>query len=175
MQLRLEIGGSFDMYRFTVRTAGKELDAGELPIKLKCELQGYMPPYLHTPGADEPAKPGGTRTTATGLKFRETKGGSWKWTVELSADDAEGLQREARAARIHAAPEGMIGLDGTTWTLSLEAGFCQVRYSWWGGPNRRWKALAQLSDRLLALSRLQEILPRAYEDYLSYPPEGAEG
>jgi len=51
--------------------------------------------------------------------------------------------------RITAFPEFSMGLDGTTYTISIKNGFNSVIYSWWEECPPEWEKLGKLADKLI--------------------------
>jgi hypothetical protein len=49
-------------------------------------------------------------------------------------------------------PETTSGLDGTTYELLIERGLTNIPFAWWNEPPGVWKALGELSKRLLAIA-----------------------
>jgi len=47
-------------------------------------------------------------------------------------------------------PEGNFGLDGTTYELLIERGFSKAQFTWWYEPPLVWKALGEVSKKLLS-------------------------
>jgi hypothetical protein len=52
-------------------------------------------------------------------------------------------------------PEATSGLDGTTYELLIERGLNKVQFNWWCEPPEVWKALGELSRRLLNKANAQ--------------------
>ena len=56
------------------------------------------------------------------------------------------------ALRVAAAPSSSsIGLDGTTYTITIEEGWASATYTWWQEAPPEWAPLAQLMARIVTL------------------------
>jgi hypothetical protein len=78
-----------------------------------------------------------------------TKGISWK--REVSPTEVRDILDILEHQLISVVPETVIGLDGTTYEFFIERGFSKVQFTWWCEPPAVWKALGEISKRLLLI------------------------
>ncbi|MGH9893041.1 MAG: hypothetical protein ACREA0_13825 [bacterium] len=74
------------------------------------------------------------------------------WEIPLEKEATESLITELAAIRLPLIAESAIGLDGTTYSLTITRGFNQVSLSWWGSPPGAWKSMGPLLERLVSLA-----------------------
>src|SRR5262245_6033560 len=73
-------------------------------------------------------------------------------TRRIPESEASPLIDALRTAKISAAPRGVLGLDGKTYTLEVISGLHTVRYTWWSALPEEWAALSPVYDRLVKLA-----------------------
>ncbi|HTF24484.1 MAG TPA: hypothetical protein VK937_11295 [Candidatus Limnocylindria bacterium] len=71
------------------------------------------------------------------------------WRKDIPPEEVEEILDTLKSQIPSAVPEAISGLDGTTYELLIERGSNMVQFTWWCGPPRVWKALGELSTRLL--------------------------
>ena len=69
--------------------------------------------------------------------------------ITISPSDFNDLLEDIKLSRIPASPEFSMGLDGTTYTISIKNGFNSVTYSWWEECPPEWEKLGKLADKLI--------------------------
>ena len=69
--------------------------------------------------------------------------------ITMSPSDFNDLLEDIKLYRITAFPEFSMGLDGTTYTISIKNGFNSVTYSWWEECPPEWEKLGKLADKLI--------------------------
>ncbi len=74
------------------------------------------------------------------------------WRREVSPTEVRDILDILEHRVISVVPEPIIGLDGTTYELLIERGFSKVQFTWWCEPPTGWKALGEVSKRLLSIS-----------------------
>jgi len=86
---------------------------------------------------------------------------SINWQREVPPSEAKKLTAAMEHQAVSVAPEGVLGLDGTTYELLIERGFNRIQYTWWGEPPAAWRPLRKLSNTLLgvadAASRIEHL------------------
>ncbi len=71
------------------------------------------------------------------------------WQQDISPAEAREILDTLESQVPSTVPEVIFGLDGTTYELLIERGFNRVQFAWWCEPPAVWKALGELSSRLL--------------------------
>jgi len=71
------------------------------------------------------------------------------WRKNIPPEEVEEILDTLKSQIPSAIPEAISGLDGTTYELLIERGFNKVQFTWWCEPPGVWKALGELSRRLL--------------------------
>src|SRR5271157_4177815 len=79
-----------------------------------------------------------------------TKGISWR--REVSPTEVRDILDILEQQVISVVPETFMGLDGTTYELLIERCFSKVQFTWWCEPPAGWKALGEVSKRLLSIA-----------------------
>src|SRR5688572_20350300 len=74
------------------------------------------------------------------------------WQREIQRHEAREIIDILEHQLVSIAPESILGLDGTTYELLIERGFSKVQFTWWCDPPRVWKALGEVSERILAMA-----------------------
>ena len=87
------------------------------------------------------------------------------WQRDVPPSEAKKLTAAMEHQAVSVAPEGVLGLDGTTYELLIERGFNRIQYTWWGEPPAAWRPLRELSNTLLgvadAASRIEHLQSNA--------------
>ena len=71
------------------------------------------------------------------------------WQQDIPPVEAREILDTLKSQVPSTVPEAISGLDGTTYELLIERGFNKVQFTWWCEPPGVWKALGELSRRLL--------------------------
>jgi hypothetical protein len=74
------------------------------------------------------------------------------WRREVSPTEVRDILDILEHQVISVVPETVMGLDGTTYELLIERGFSKVQFTWWCEPPAVWKALGEISKRLLLIA-----------------------
>jgi hypothetical protein len=74
-----------------------------------------------------------------------------EYRSDIPASELQDLLRAVRLATISAAGCCALGLDGTSYELTIEDGFAEARYRWWMTPEEGWRPLMEISGMLLHL------------------------
>jgi hypothetical protein len=74
------------------------------------------------------------------------------WEREVSFLKVEEILESLKKANISPLPSYALGLDGTSYTLSVINGMNEVRFSWWHEVPNEWTALVGISDKLLQMA-----------------------
>jgi hypothetical protein len=70
----------------------------------------------------------------------------------LPQPDASQLARDVAALAVQLAPQAHhLGLDGTTYVLTVGDSFAESSIRWWQSPPSNWTDVARLADRVVAL------------------------
>lgn len=70
--------------------------------------------------------------------------------ITISPSDFNDMLRDIKLCRISAFPKELsMGLDGTTYTISVRNGFNSAIYSWWEECPSEWEKLGKLADKLI--------------------------
>ena len=70
----------------------------------------------------------------------------------LPQQDASQLAHDVAALAVQLAPQAHhLGLDGTTFVLTLGDPFAELSIRWWQSPPSNWTAVARLADRVVEL------------------------
>lgn len=57
---------------------------------------------------------------------------------EVDSNDVECALRKLMTTPIYICPEPVLGLDGTTTTVTISQGMNTVTFSWWGDIPKQW-------------------------------------
>jgi hypothetical protein len=82
---------------------------------------------------------------------------SINWQREVPPLEAKTIATILEHQVVTVAPEGIAGLDGTTYTLLIKRGFNVVRFTWWCEPPARWQALGELAKTLLKVADVASV------------------
>ncbi len=84
------------------------------------------------------------------MTISETPGEVHQHEIERAA----GRAIRDRLSRVQAAamPANVSGLEGVTYSLSLEAGFNRCEWTWWCDPPAGWEGVAQAASEIAALA-----------------------
>ncbi len=74
-----------------------------------------------------------------------------EYRSDIPASELQDLLLALRSATISAVGGCALGLDGTSYELTIEAGVAHATYRWWMTPDEGWHPLAQISGMLLHL------------------------
>jgi hypothetical protein len=77
---------------------------------------------------------------------------SISWRREVSPTEVREILDVLQHQVVSVVPETIVGLDGTTYELLIQRGFSKVRFTWWCEPPAVWKALGEVSTRLLNIA-----------------------
>jgi len=69
--------------------------------------------------------------------------------ITISQSDFNDLLGDIKLNRITAFPEFSMGLDGTTYTISIKNGFNSATYNWWVECPPEWETLGKLAEKLI--------------------------
>lgn len=78
-------------------------------------------------------------------------------TIPISQSDFNDLIEDIKAYRVCSIPEFTSGIDGTTYTISVENGMNSVVYRWWGECPKEWDKLGKLAEKLIDYVRQNNI------------------
>jgi len=79
--------------------------------------------------------------------------------ITISPSDFNNLLGDIKLYRITAFPEFSMGLDGTTYTISIKNGFNSVTYSWWAECPPEWETLGTLAEKLIDFVKKNIVKP----------------
>jgi hypothetical protein len=83
------------------------------------------------------------------------------WRRELPPVEAREILDIVQHQAVTSFPEITLGLDGTTYELTIELGNNKVQFTWWCEPPLAWKALGEVSKILLtkadAVSMIEDL------------------
>jgi hypothetical protein len=71
----------------------------------------------------------------------------------LSAEETSELLRLAAHIQVTAPWQGMAGLDGTIYTLTLEGAMSSAAFQWWVQPPSGWESVGALFDYVRGLAQ----------------------
>lgn len=71
---------------------------------------------------------------------------------KVSTDDVSHLLAKLSGLRIPPVPDGIMGLDGTTYTLRIVQMFNAASYTWWEASPKGWEGLEEVAQRMIGLS-----------------------
>ena len=74
-----------------------------------------------------------------------------EYRSDIPASELQALLQAVRSATISAVGGCAMGLDGTSYELTIEDGVAHATYRWWMIPDDGWQPLAQISGMLLHL------------------------
>ncbi len=91
------------------------------------------------------------------------RGSDWDWDAEveemtdgrstaLSPEVGMAVYSQLSSVAITPVASQVIGLDGTTYSLRVVAGFNSVRYVWWNDLPPEWSSLKPAVDLLLSIA-----------------------
>ena len=130
----------------SVRLMEKRDSEGRASYSLVCEKKPPLDP-------EEGPMIAGIRSGVFGddLDLKEiTK--SIGWQQDIRPVEAREILDTLESQVPSAVPEAIFGLDGTTYELLIERGFNRIQFTWWCEPPAVWKALGELSERLLNMA-----------------------
>jgi len=69
--------------------------------------------------------------------------------IPISSSDFNELVGDIKIGRISAFPKYSMGLDGTTFKISIKNGFNSAIYEWWAECPSEWAQLGKLAEKLI--------------------------
>lgn len=75
--------------------------------------------------------------------------------ILLGASELESLAAAVEAARPAMLVEGLVGADGSSYTLQIEAGMTSGTWKWWLAVPAGWESLAAVGDEVEAIFRAE--------------------
>lgn len=75
--------------------------------------------------------------------------GGRDYRSDIPVSELQELLHAVRSATVSAVGGCALGLDGTSYELTIQDGVARVTYSWWMTPERGWRPLAEIADLLL--------------------------
>jgi hypothetical protein len=76
---------------------------------------------------------------------------SFSEDIRVTNEKAENILQILKHASISVVPEYGLGLDGTSYELTVSSGLNEGHYRWWETIPEGWEQLAEVSDALLRL------------------------
>jgi len=70
---------------------------------------------------------------------------------DIPASDLQDLLQAIRSAKISAVGSCGLGIDGTSYKLTIEDGTAYATYRWWMNPDRGWCDLEEIAGMLIRL------------------------
>ncbi len=94
---------------------------------------------------------------------RRSRLGKPERSLAVEASDAEFVLGTLAEAEVKLVPDGIMGLDGVSYDLSIGAGFNAVRLAWWFDLPKQWEPIAPALNRLHVLGLIADV-PGAGDD-----------